>query len=99
MDTKSYKEMTPEEKEKFLKRVKSTGIATTATGLVALGSGYFGSPEFKKYGKEHGYDIVGKNRKIAKLVGAGATITGAGLYGVAKYKHHKLKKNEDSKKD
>ena len=91
------KKLTAEEKEKLLKKGKQLGIAAAITGLATGGTGLLidaDNGKFKEYlGKN--YDSLAKGSKKAKFAGAVLTAGGLGAYGLAKYKHHKLKKNKD----
>jgi hypothetical protein len=100
MENKKYKDMTPEEKEEFLKKAKRVGSAATITGLATAGIGALGenSESLNEYYKKG----VGRETKRIgsklKGTGLGTAAAGLGIYGVAKYKHHKLKKDDNSKK-
>jgi hypothetical protein len=95
MESKSYKEMTPEEKEKFLGKAKQVGVAEIITGAATAGAGLaFGGKKLQENGaKKFKFDIA-KSAKIAKIGGGLISAAGLGTYGVAKYKHHKLKKQK-----
>ena len=100
MENKKYKDMTPEEKEEFLKKAKRVGSAATITGLATAGFGTLG----EKSKALNDYYMEGAGRETKKIgsklkgFGLGTAAAGLGIYGVAKYKHHKLKKDDNSKK-
>lgn len=99
-EDKKYKDMTPEEKEKYLNRVKNIGAATTVTGLTVSGLSSIPKIErYRKFAEKKGYNRMLKDSGKVRKTGLAAATVGAGLYGVSKYKHRKLKKDEDSKKD
>ena len=92
MEKKKYKDMTPEEKEKFLKDAKKVGAAATGTGAFALSVEEINRLLAKRAGKP----IPVKKAAVAS--GAAMTAAGLGTYGTAKLKLKRLKKDDSSKK-
>lgn len=91
------KELTKEEKEKFLKNAKKVGLSAALTGLVLGGSGMaLDNEHLKEYYK--GLEKHATNAKKLKVAGVGVGAAGLATYGLAKYKHHKLKKQDDNSK-
>ena len=95
MDKKTFKDLTPEEKDKILKKAQAAGTAAAITGATAAVAANMG----KKLA-ETGYapELMSKNRKVAATVGPAMMAAGLGTAAVAKWKRKKLKKNDNSKK-
>ena len=94
------KELTREEKEKKLMQAKKAGLGLAISGLISGGSGLaLDNPGFKEYLEKEAAKNPKKLAEISKklkIAGAGAGAAGLGIYGLAKYKHHKLKKQDDN---